>query len=71
MFDMVVGVHRSLGGQLGSGQLAAAVGDYLVHVHVELGAAAGHPHMQRKVIPVLTRQDFVAGFLLSALSAGR
>jgi hypothetical protein len=46
---------------------------HLVHVHVELGAAAGHPHMQREHVLVLAGEDFVAspndqrvGFVLQA-----
>ena len=58
---MVVGVHRRLAAQRGAGELAAAVGDHLVDVHVELRAAAGHPHMQRKHVVVLPGQDLVAG----------
>src|SRR5262245_55698062 len=41
-------------------ELAAAVGDDLVHVHVELRAAAGHPHVQRKHVVMLAREDLVA-----------
>src|SRR5215468_3330627 len=44
-----------------AGNLAAAVGNHLVDVHVELGAAARHPHMQRKHVMMLACQDFVAG----------
>ena len=58
---MVVGVHRRLAAQCGAGKLAAAVGDHLVDVHVELRAAAGHPHMQREHVVVLPGQDLVAG----------
>src|SRR5262245_11871911 len=41
------------------GQLAASVRVHLVHVHVELRAAAGHPDMQWEHIVVLTSQDLV------------
>src|SRR5208337_109292 len=58
---MVVGVHRRLAAQRSTRELAAAVGYYLVDVHVELGAAAGHPHMQRKHVVMLPGQDLVAG----------
>ena len=34
--------------------------DHLVDVHVELGAAAGHPDVQRKHVVVLAGQDLVA-----------
>ena len=43
-----------------AGDLRAAVGDHLVHVHVELGAAAGHPDVQRELVVVLACQDLVA-----------
>src|SRR5262249_16306938 len=42
------------------GNLRAAVGDDLVDVHVELGAAAGHPDVQRELVPVLALKDLVA-----------
>jgi hypothetical protein len=58
--DVVVGVNRRLASERRSGQLTAAVGDDFVDVHVELGAAARHPHMQRKHVSVLTREDLVA-----------
>ena len=46
--DVIVGMHRRLAAERRAGKLAAAIGDHLVHVHVELRAAAGHPDMQRK-----------------------
>ncbi len=58
--DVIVGMDRRLAAQRRAGKLAAAIGDHLVHVHVELGAAAGHPHMQREHVVVLAREDFVA-----------
>ena len=57
---MIVGVNRRLASKRRAGELAAAVGDHLVDVHVELGAAAGHPHMQRKHVVMLSGEDFVA-----------
>src|SRR5262249_58206984 len=42
-------------------KLAATVGDHLVHVHVELGSTARHPHMQREHVVMLAGKDFVAG----------
>ncbi len=57
---MIVGVNWCLASQWRAGDLAAAVGDHLVHVHVELRPAARHPHMQRKHFMMLTREDFVA-----------
>jgi hypothetical protein len=44
-----------------TGELTAAVGDHLVDVHVELGAAARHPDVQREHVVMLPGQDFVAG----------
>jgi hypothetical protein len=38
----------------------AQVRDHFVYVHVELRAAACHPHMQGEHVLVLTREDFVA-----------
>jgi hypothetical protein len=53
-------MNRRLRPQRRAGNLAAAVGDHLVDVHVELRAAAGHPHMQREHVVVLAGQDLVA-----------
>jgi hypothetical protein len=52
---------RRLAAQCGARELAAAVRHNLVDVHVELRAAARHPHMQRKHVVVLPGQDLVAG----------
>ena len=43
-----------------AGKLAAAVGDHLVHIHIELRAASRHPHVQREHVVVLAGEDFVA-----------
>ena len=43
-----------------AGDLRAAVGDHLVDVHVELGAAAGHPDVERELVVVLALQNLVA-----------
>jgi integrase len=43
-----------------AGQLAAAVGDHLVHIHVELCAAAGHPDVQWKHVLMLAGEDLIA-----------
>src|SRR5262249_54803178 len=40
--------------------LGAAIGDDLVHVHVELGPAPGHPDVEGKHVPVLAGEDLVA-----------
>ena len=58
--DVVVGMHRRLAAERRAGELAAAVGDHLVDVHVELRAAAGHPHVQREHVVMLAGQDLVA-----------
>jgi hypothetical protein len=39
--------------------VAAAVGDHLIHVHIELRATARHPNVQRKRVVVLAGEDFV------------
>jgi len=58
--DMVVRMNRALAAQRGTLDLAATVGDDLVNVHVELRAAAGHPHVQWKHLLMFPRKDFVA-----------
>src|SRR6516162_5901505 len=42
-------------------ELTTPVGDHLVHVHVELSTASGHPDMQGKHVVMLTVEDFVTG----------
>src|SRR5258706_12463229 len=42
-----------------AGKLAAAVRNDLVDVHVELGAAARHPNMQRKHVAMAASEYFV------------
>jgi hypothetical protein len=53
-------MDRLLRSQRRAGDLAAAVGDHLVDVHVELRAGAGHPDVQGEHVVVLARQDLVA-----------
>ena len=53
-------MDRRLAAERRAGKLAAAVGDHLVHVHVELRAAAGHPDVQRKHVVMLAGEDLVA-----------
>src|SRR6516164_4731715 len=53
-------MHRLMASERRAGELATSIGDHLVNVHVELGAAAGHPDMQGKHVAVLTCQDLVA-----------
>ena len=57
--DVIVGMHRRLAAERRAGELAGAVRDDLVDVHVELRAAAGHPDMQRKHVVMLPGQDLV------------
>src|SRR6266403_6393999 len=58
--DVIVRMYRRLAAECRARELAATVGNDLVHVHVELGAAAGHPDMQREHVVMLTRQDLIA-----------
>ena len=46
--DVIVGMDRRLAAERRAGKLAAAIGDHLVHVHVELRTAAGRPNMEGK-----------------------
>ncbi|MNJ60355.1 hypothetical protein D3C77_560780 [compost metagenome] len=59
--DVVVGVHRALAAALAGGDLVGATGDHFVDVHIALGAAAGLPDHQRKLVVVLAVQHFVGG----------
>ena len=58
--DVVVRMNRRLAAERRAGELAAAVRDHLVDVHVELRAAAGHPDMQREHVVMLAGEDLVA-----------
>src|SRR5215470_7815489 len=53
-------MNRFLAPERSSCDLGAAVRDHLVHVHVELGAASGHPHVERKHVVMLAGDDLVA-----------
>jgi hypothetical protein len=53
-------MHGRFAAERRAGQLAAAIRDHLVHVHVELRAASRHPHMQREHVGVRSSEDFVA-----------
>ena len=57
---MVVRMDRRFAAERRASELAAAVRDDLVDVHVELRAAAGHPDMQREHVVMLPGQDLVA-----------
>jgi len=53
-------MNRLLAPKRRASELAAAVGDHLIHVHVELRSAARHPYVQREHVLMLTGQNFVA-----------
>jgi hypothetical protein len=57
---MVVRVNRRFASERGSSELATAVRDHFIHIHVELRAAAGHPDMQGKHVCMLACEDFIA-----------
>ena len=57
---MVVGVNWRLAPERRARDLAAAVRNHFIHVHVELRAASRHPHMQGKHVVMLARENFVA-----------
>ena len=59
--DVIVGMNRRLAPERRAGELAAAVGNHLIHVHVELRAASRHPDMQRKHVLMLAGEDLVTG----------
>ena len=50
LVHIVVGVHQAPLAARSAQQLAGAVGQHLVHVHVGLGARAGLPYHQRKLL---------------------
>src|SRR5258708_10510994 len=52
-------MNRMLAAERRAGKLAAAVRNDLVDVHVELGAAARHPHMQREHVVMAASEYFV------------
>jgi hypothetical protein len=54
-------MNRRLAAERGARELAAAIGNYFVDVHVELSAAPCHPHMQREHFVMLPCQNLVAG----------
>src|ERR1700757_5007524 len=57
---MIVGMNGPLASERRACKLATPVRNHLIHVHVELGAAAGHPDVQREHIVMLAREDLVA-----------
>src|SRR5258708_40192928 len=52
-------MNRMFAAERRAGKLAAPVRNDLVDVHVELGAAARHPHMQRKHVVMAASEYFV------------
>src|SRR5229473_4738297 len=54
-------MNRGLAAKWCARELAAAVGKDLVHVHVELRAAASHPYVQREHVLMLAGEDFITG----------
>ena len=58
---MVVGMNRLFGAELAAKQLVGAVGDHLIEVHVGLGAGAGLPDHQRKMIVERAIDHFARG----------
>jgi len=47
--DVIIGMNRLLAAERACpARLAASVRDHFVHIHVELGAAAGHPDVKRE-----------------------
>src|SRR6516225_2122373 len=57
---MIVGMNRRLASEWRASDLAAAVRDHFVNIHIELGAAAGHPHVEGEHVVMLAGEDFVA-----------
>src|SRR5215471_16444521 len=53
-------MNRCLAPERRTCKLATTVRDHFVDVHVELGAAARHPHVQREHVMMLAGEDFVA-----------
>ena len=58
---IVIGVHHAAFTALTAQQLAGAVGQHLIDVHIGLCARAGLPDHQRKFVGVLTGQHFIGG----------
>src|SRR5258708_23912799 len=54
-------MNRGLAAKWCASELAAAVGNDLVHVHVELRAASRHPNMERKHVLMASCEDLIAG----------
>src|SRR5690606_1709907 len=57
--DVVIGLYRRLAPQGLAGQFVGTVGQYLVDVHVALGAAAGLPYREGKVFVETAGQHLI------------
>ena len=66
--DVIVGVDRRFAAEWRPRELAAPVRDHLVHVHVELRAAARHPDVQGEHVVMLPCEDLVARLNDQAIS---
>src|SRR6476659_5647222 len=53
-------MNRRVASKGSAGELGAPVGDHFVDVHIELGAAAGHPDVKREHLVMFSSEDFVA-----------
>ncbi|MNI58358.1 hypothetical protein D3C73_1134680 [compost metagenome] len=61
--DVIVGVHGGLAATGVASQLVGATGDHFVDVHVALGATAGLPDHQRKLVIMVAGEHLVGGLL--------
>ncbi|MCY1173930.1 hypothetical protein D9M73_141130 [compost metagenome] len=61
--DVIVGVHGGLAATGVASQLVGATGDHFVDVHVALGATAGLPDHQRKLVIMVAGEHLVCGLL--------
>ena len=57
--DVIVGVNGVFTPQNPARQLDGPVGDHFIDVHVALGAAPGHPDMDREIALQLALDDFL------------
>ena len=62
-------MDRGLAAQRRASKLAAAIGDHLIDVHIELRAASRHPHIQREHVMMPAGRNLVAGLLDQLLRA--
>jgi hypothetical protein len=57
---VIVRVNRGLTPDWSARKLATAIGDHLVHIHIELRPAPRHPNMQREHILMLSGENLIA-----------